>query len=247
MIESRCEVSCVKDNESYNGYNQTYEWIANEICNKLNYKFIELSPITTSKVVVKVAPQLYKLFPENNDAFIKVCNILIQSKEWMLFQLVTTIIKMRTTAYKIEYFPIYQNWLYEYTDSWGACDILCYRVLNPMIERYPLLFDIISSWAKDEKVYVRRASAVCLIKSTAMSFDVEVPFEYVKNICDILKFDKHLHIQKGIGWLLKYAYIRYSSEVEDYLHNNIKNLSRTTFRYALEKMSREKRDLFMQL
>jgi 3-methyladenine DNA glycosylase AlkD len=116
-----------------------------------------------------------------------------------------------------------------------------------MIERFPLLFDSIFNWANDERVYVRRASAVCLIKSTAMSFKVEVPFEYVKNICDILKYDKHLHIQKGIGWLLKYAYLTYPLEVEEYLQNNIKNLSRTSYRYALEKMSKEKRELFMQL
>ena len=56
-------------------------------------------------------------------------------------------------------------------------------------------------------------------------------------ICDNLKYDKHLHIQKGLGWLLKYTYLTYPEEVEKYLRDNVSILSRTTFRYALEKIN----------
>ncbi|MFO8033720.1 MAG: DNA alkylation repair protein [Candidatus Bipolaricaulota bacterium] len=39
-----------------------------------------------------------------------------------------------------------------------------------------------------------------------------------------------------IGWLLKYAYLSYPTETVAYLEANVASLSRTAFRYALEKM-----------
>lgn len=72
-------------------------------------------------------------------------------------------------------------------------------------------------------------------------------FKKILNICNILKEEKHIHIQKGLGWLLKYAYLTYPNEVEKYLRDNVDILSRTTFRYALEKMPKDLRNMMMHL
>lgn len=90
-------------------------------------------------------------------------------------------------------------------------------------------------WANSHKIYVKRVSVICLLKSTK-TFIVNVLFEEFKEISDILTKDSHIYIQKGIEWLLKYAYLSYPEEIIKYLNNNLNIMSRTTFRYALEKM-----------
>lgn len=191
--------------------------------------------------------KLYKLMPVDVDSFIACCDELVSSDYWHVFWLVTLWIKRKQTAYQLKYFDTYQKWLYKNIHSWGACDVFCYRVLNPMLENFPQLFSNALTWAHADQVYVRRASAVCLLQSTNASFRVNAEFQKVKTICDLLKADPHIHIQKALGWLLKYAFLTYPTEVEAYLRENPTALSRTTFRYALEKMPPCERAEFMSL
>ncbi|MGM0410633.1 MAG: DNA alkylation repair protein [Bacillota bacterium] len=101
-------------------------------------------------------------------------------------------------------------------------------------------------WAESEKIYVRRAAPVSLLESTR-SFKVNVSFSKVLEITEILKDDNEIHVQKGVGWLLKYAYLSYPEDVYKYLENNVKNLSRTIFRYALEKAPANEKEELMNL
>lgn len=78
------------------------------------------------------------------------------------------------------------------------------------------------------------AAPVSLLESTR-SFKVNYSYPKVINIVNKLKDDQEIHVQKGVGWLLKYAYLAYSEEVYNYLKDNVDNLSRVIFRYALEK------------
>lgn len=200
----------------------------------------ELNTLPTSNAIDMMASKLYKELPESDDDFIKLCDELVKSEDWILYQMMTVWIKKRNTAYSLKYFKTYENWLYEYTNNWGACDQFCYRVLNPIIEKYPVLFEEVRKWSKSNKTYVKRASAVCLMKSTK-SFVVNVPFKFVEEISDQLIKDSHIHVQRGLGWLLKYSYLSYPEEVVNYLNLKGSMMSRTTFRYALEKMPEELR------
>ena len=200
-----------------------------------------LKPRADSKCLDIMSRKLYKDLPKSDDDFISLCDELVYAENWILYQMMTLWIKKRKTVYELKYFPQYENWLINYTKNWGACDQFCYRVLNPMIEKFPELFEVVKKWSYSHKTYVKRASAVCLMKST-QSFVVNVPFEHVKTIADTLIMDKHIHVQKGIGWLLKYTYLSYPSETLKYLKYNIKLMSRTTFRYSLEKMPKDIRN-----
>lgn len=93
----------------------------------------------------------------------------------------------------------------------------------------------VRNWDNSYKIYVKGASVICLLKSTKI-FIVNVPFEEFKEISDILTKDSHIYIEKGIEWLLKYAYLSYQEEIIKYLNNNLNIMISTTFRYALEKM-----------
>ncbi len=205
----------------------------------------ELQPATNSQASPKIASRLFRELPPADEDFIALCDAFMATRDPLLFQVVTHWVRMRKTVYRAEYFDLYEKWLREHVTRWGTCDILCYRVLNPMVERFPELHPRILGWARSDQVYVRRASAVCLLQSVR-GFRVNVPFDRVRTVCDILKPDPHPHIQKGVGWLLKYAYLTYPDEVGAYLEQNRTELSRTTYRYALEKMDPDTRRKFMQ-
>lgn len=67
-------------------------------------------------------------------------------------------------------------------------------------------------------------------------------------IAEILKNDKHDLIQKATGWMLREVYKRVNEGiVRKFLRENIKNLPRTTLRYAIEKMELQERKTWLTL
>lgn len=68
----------------------------------------------------------------------------------------------------------YENWLYNYVDSWVNCDIFCYRVLNPMIDKYPEFFQKVMNWTDSDKTYIRRAVPVSLLEKTPKEIKEEL-------------------------------------------------------------------------
>lgn len=208
-------------------------------------RFEDLMPNGRRKAVNATATKLYSKLPENDGSFVGECDRLMDTDEWVPYQIVTLWIKRRK-AYALKYADVYEGWLVDHTPGWGACDILCYRVLNPMVERFPSLYEEkVLGWAKSEKTYVKRAAAVCLLESHG-TFSVNLPFEKVAEISDILISDDHIHVQKGVGWLLKYAYLSYPDETVGYLKKNAAKMSRTTYRYGLEKMDGDLRKKMME-
>lgn len=197
------------------------------------------------KEVTSNINRINKLLLENRIDIIEFFDNLLNREKEETFILMTLIIKKRK-LYDIEYFNLYENWLYKYVNTWGKCDAYCYRVINPMIQKYPKLYTNIINWAKSELIYVRRASLVCFIISKN-KFKINYDIDKVFVICDMLKKDKHIHIQKALGWVLKYSYLSYPKETIKYLNDNVTFLSRTTFRYALEKMPKDLKDKMMEL
>lgn len=203
-----------------------------------------LQPMNSSKIINYISRKYYRDLPTDDDEFIQFCDLLVCSNNFILYQLMTTWIKRKKTLYQLKYLPTFEKWLYNYTNDWGRCDQFCYRVLNPMIETFPELFVNVLVWSKYPKTYVRRAAAVCLLHSSS-SFKVNVPFCLVEEVSNNLKSDSHIHVQKAIGWLLKYSYLSYPDQTISFLINNKSYLNKLTFRYALEKMPLESRSILL--
>ncbi len=189
--------------------------------------------------------KLYKYLPKKHNDLINLFDELVADKDWHTFWMVTQWIK-RKKLYKKEYMEIYENWLYNYINTWGSCDVYCYRVLNPMVERYPEYYNNVLKWTESKKPYVRRAAPVSLLESTR-SFKVNYSFQKVIKIVNKLKKDEHYHVQKGVGWLLKYTYLSYPEKTYNYLKNNVDKLNRIIFRYALEKTPQDIKNELMNL
>lgn len=209
----------------------------------------DTSDIKTSQrsvEITKIANKYYKNTPEPDDLLLEVCEQLIASNNMDLFSIATLWIKKRKSIINIKNFYIIEKWLYKYIHHWGTCDQFCYRILNPFVDNYPQLFENVLLWAESSQTYVRRAAPVSLIRC-GNGIRVKYDIDKIIVIIEKLKNDTELHIQKSIGWLIKYTYQAYPEQVIYYLRENVNNLSRITYRYALEKVPKEIRQEMMKL
>lgn len=216
-----------------------------KILDMIKSEYEKNEEMSDSKARNKVARKIYSDLPNENKELIELFDFLVSVEKWKIFWLVTKWIK-RKELYQLEYMSYYEKWLYNNINSWGSCDVFCYRVLNPMVEKHTQLFKNVMKWTDSSKTYVRRAASVSLLESSR-SFKVNYSFKKVIRVVEELKNDKEIHVQKGVGWLLKYAYLSYPDEVYNYLKENIDNLPRLIFRYALEKAPEDKRKELMNL
>lgn len=127
---------------------------------------------------------------------------------------------------------VFEQWLREYTFDWADCDFLCTKIIGEFFVLHPDKIPVVFKWAKLKDEFMRRGAAVSLI----------VPVKRLGTlaeclaVADSLIADKRDLVQKGMGWLLKVAAEFHRSEVVDYLRDNSAIMTRTAFRYAIEKM-----------
>jgi len=214
-----------------------------ELIDKKILEIIESQKASSS--MEKIARKVFHELPNGKQESVELFDDLVRTGDWSIFWLVTLWIK-RKELYDLDFMEFYETWLYDHIDTWGKCDVYCYRVLNPMVEKHPQLFQNVMKWTESSKTYVRRAAPVSLLISTG-SFKVDQSSERVFKVVEKLKHDEEVHVQKGVGWLLKYAYLSYPEKVYDYLKNNVDDLPRVIFRYALEKAPKDVREELKEL
>ena len=133
-------------------------------------------------------------------------------------------------------FNIFESWLKKYINGWGKDDDFCAHIIYPMIEKYPALVERIKLWAKSKNQWVRRASAVSLIKTFGHSHTTKHNLDDIFDIAKALLYDREDLVQKGYGWMLKSASVDNQKQVFDFVMAHKKNMPRTALRYAIEKM-----------
>lgn len=143
--------------------------------------------------------------------------------------------------YEPEDMLIFENWIRNYVSNWASCDTLCNHTVGEIIIRYPELTEKLKDFARSDGRWMRRAAAVSLILPARNGKFLDTIFE----IADILMFDADDMVQKGYGWMLKAASKMHQKEVFDYVvaHNT---MPRTAFRYAIEKMPQELKEIAMK-
>lgn len=139
--------------------------------------------------------------------------------------------------YLPEDFKTFERWLDNYVSNWAACDMFCNHTLGSFVERYPDFIAELKSWTDSENRWKRRAAAVTLILPARKGLFLAEILE----IAEKLLLDKEDLVQKGYGWMLKAASEAHQEEVFAFVLSKKAVMPRTAFRYALEKMSRERR------
>ena len=179
------------------------------------------------------AREYFNKLPENNkEAVFGLCEEL-----WKSGYLEESFIACNW-AYKFrkEYtpndFPVFEKWVSKYVNNWASCDTLCNHSIGTFIEMYPSFVSELKKWARSDKRWVKRASAVSLIIPARKGKFLNDIFE----IADILHSDPDDMVRKGYGWMLKAASEAYQQEVFTYVMKRKGSMPRTSLRYAIEKM-----------
>jgi len=116
--------------------------------------------------------------------------------------------------------------------NWAETDALCSELLAPLLKKRTSQVKQLASWTRSRNRWRRRAAAVALVPLARQGDQHEAAIA----ICDRLADDRDDMVEKAIGWLLKEVSRTQPRRVADFLLQNIQRLSRTTIRYACEKL-----------
>jgi 3-methyladenine DNA glycosylase AlkD len=139
-------------------------------------------------------------------------------------------------------FLIFEKWVNSYVSNWASCDTLCNHTIGTFIEMFPEFIERLKGWTKSQNRWVRRAAAVTLIIPAKKGLFKDHIFE----IADKLLLDTDDLVQKGYGWMLKSLCENYEEDVYKYILNKRDIMPRTSLRYAIEKMPKEKKQEAMK-
>lgn len=141
-------------------------------------------------------------------------------------------------------FDVLETWLYKYIEDWWDCDDLMTHAFQYELIKHPENMIRLKEWVKHEKFAVRRSAPVILIRLAQKGL---VQKDIIFEICDLLMDDPHYLVQKGYGWLLKESTKHYHDPVVAYLTKNVSKMTRTAYRYALEKLPKEEKEKLMKI
>ncbi len=145
-------------------------------------------------------------------------------------------------SYTPDDFQVFEKWVDTYVSNWAACDTLCNHAVGVFVGMYPSYIKNLKKWALSPNRWVRRAAAVTLILPARKGKFLSDIFA----IADTMLLDQDDLVQKGYGWMLKAASEAHQKEVFDYVMSKKKEMPRTAFRYAIEKMPAELRAKAME-
>ncbi|AIO18554.1 DNA alkylation repair enzyme [Candidatus Izimaplasma bacterium HR1] len=229
-------------------YDIQHEYLISPVSDTL--KLIDIEYKTHYKMsailVSKIASKLHRYLPNDEADFLNVCKILLMCDTRGYFSIGTLFLKRRTEVIKEENMEFFEDILFNYINEWDQVDQYCYRVLNYMIALKEEYYDYLLKWSDSENKDVRRASLVSMIKSSN-KLVLEYDFDKMIFLVEKLKNDEDIHVRKAVGWVLKCSYFKYPERLEQYLRDNVRNLDRLIFRYALEHIEDPLREDLMNL
>ncbi len=126
-------------------------------------------------------------------------------------------------------------------NNWDLVDLSCYRVVG----RY--CFEnkkdsVLIRLAKSKKLWEKRIGMVSVYYYIKHGRP-----EFVYDLVNILMNDKHDLMHKACGWMLREAGKVNEKELELYVAQNAPRMPRTMLRYAIERMSENKRQYMLKL
>jgi 3-methyladenine DNA glycosylase AlkD len=198
--------------------------------------------IKSSRVSI-LAKKYFKLIqPASKDIVFKYCEALWQSG----FQ-EEGLIACQWSACMHKQFSesdliLFEKWIERYISNWATCDTFCNHTVGGLLLKYPQVLPALQTWAVAEGRWLRRAAAVSLIVPARKG----IYWQDIAIISNLQLNDRDDMIQKGYGWLLKVASQSHEQEVFDFVMAHRTFMPRTALRYAIEKMTSERKALAMK-
>jgi 3-methyladenine DNA glycosylase AlkD len=174
----------------------------------------------------------------------EISEALLESRKWAETIIAYQIIFDQRKRYDEGTFQVFEQWLFQYIEDWWDCDDFMTHAFQVALMKYPNNIAKIKGWVNHQKFAVRRSAAVILIRPVQKGL---IEKKLIFEIADLLMNDPHYLVQKGYGWLLKESSAHYHDHLIAYLQKNIFGMSRTAFRYALEKLPSDEKTKLMNM
>lgn len=140
-------------------------------------------------------------------------------------------------------FKVFQKWVEKYFTNWAMVDVFFNHSMADLIEKFPGLIHELKKWTTSKNRWVKRAAAVTFILPARHGKFHNDVFE----IADALLADGDDMVQKGYGWALKAASESDPKRVFDFVVARVKQMPRTAYRYAIEKLPADMRKRAMTI
>ena len=127
-------------------------------------------------------------------------------------------------------------------NNWDIVDLSCYKILGSYLIDNPQKRYILYKLVNSSNLWEQRISIV-----STLAFIKNNDYIDTLNISKILLNNKHDLIHKAVGWMLREVGKRDINILKKFLKENIKEIPRTTLRYAIEKMDERERKYFLSL
>ena len=143
-----------------------------------------------------------------------------------------------------EHLSLIKQWIdNNHCDNWGTIDSMSIYIITPMIGFDPQLIEEVSGWVHEDNLWLRRASAVSLVKHVRKGRHIEI----AHRIAESLFSDTEDLVLKASGWLLKESGKTDPERLEKFLLRHGRNIPRTTLRYAIERFPPLKRKTILAI
>ncbi len=136
------------------------------------------------------------------------------------------------------------RWYQAGLGNWAHNDVLCGRLLSPMLADGRLPLAALAPWRKSSLRYQRRAVPVAMLGLLPrLRRGVQVPAAERGKVGPLLEFirpmmlDQERVVHQGLGWFLREAWKRAPEVVEPFLLEFKDTAARLIFQYATEKMT----------
>ena len=126
-------------------------------------------------------------------------------------------------------------------NNWDLVDASAPHIVGSYLYHHEKSADMLLEHAHAESLWVRRIAII-----STFYFIRNNAFEPTLTIAKILLRDKEDLIHKATGWMLREIYKRDNVLVRQYLKQNYAQLPRTTLRYAIEKMDKQERQVYLK-
>jgi len=127
-------------------------------------------------------------------------------------------------------------------NNWDIVDLSCSKIVGNYLIEDISKRDVLYKFVKSKNLWEQRISIV-----STYSFIHNNDFEDTLKISRFLLNHKHDLIHKAVGWMLREVGKRDLETLRGFLKENVKDIPRTTLRYAIEKMNEEERRNYLSM
>ncbi len=125
-------------------------------------------------------------------------------------------------------------------NNWDLVDISAPNIVGEYLIENPAERKVLYRLAESKNLWEKRISIL-----SCLAFIRKNDFDDVLKICEILINDSHDLIHKASGWMLREIGKRSLETLYEFLDKHYKQMPRTMLRYAIEKLSDEKKAFYM--